>query len=147
MSTPQGPRRIAQWLYLKPEAIDEYKKCHAAVWPEVLEQIKDSNIRDCKYSPRRLVFPSSHFPLAIALCLEITYSIFLTMSPRPTLFASFKYIGHAFDDDMARMAANPKVQEWWRMTDGMQESPVEGAQGSAKGPGWWGQMEEVFYVE
>lgn len=74
-------------------------------------------------------------------------SIFLTLSPRPTLFASFKYVGYAFDEDMARMAANPKVQEWWRMTDGMQESPVEGATGSASGPGWWGQTEEVFYVE
>lgn len=45
------------------------------------------------------------------------------------------------------MAANPKVQEWWQMTDGMQESPVAGATGSASGPGWWGQTEEVFYVE
>ena len=48
-STNQGPRRIGQWLYLRPECIDEYKKCHAAVWPEVLEQIKDSNVRDCMY--------------------------------------------------------------------------------------------------
>lgn len=47
--TNQGPRRIGQWLYLKAECIEEYKKCHAAVWPEVLEQIKDSNIRDCMY--------------------------------------------------------------------------------------------------
>jgi L-rhamnose mutarotase len=45
------------------------------------------------------------------------------------------------------MAANSKVQEWWRMTDGMQESPVQGAQGSASGPGWWGKTEEVFHVE
>ncbi|KAJ4330975.1 hypothetical protein N0V87_009560, partial [Didymella glomerata] len=44
--TNQGPRRIGQWLYLRPECIDAYKKCHAAVWPEVLEQIKDSNIAD-----------------------------------------------------------------------------------------------------
>lgn len=74
-------------------------------------------------------------------------SIFLSMQPRPTLFASFKYVGNSFDEDMARMAANAKVQEWWRMTDGMQESPVEGAVGSKDGPGWWGQTEEVFYVE
>ncbi|KAF2637227.1 rhamnose mutarotase [Massarina eburnea CBS 473.64] len=120
-STNQGPRRIGQWLYLKPSEIEAYKKCHAEVWPKVLEQIKDSNIKD--------------------------YSIYLTLTPRPTLFASFKYVGNAFDEDMARMAANPKVQEWWKMTDGMQESPVEGATGSASGPGWWGQTEEVFYVE
>jgi hypothetical protein len=46
-SAHQGPRRIGQWLYLKPASIPEYKKCHAAVWPAVLEQIKDSNIKDC----------------------------------------------------------------------------------------------------
>ncbi|KAF1924033.1 DUF718 domain protein [Didymella exigua CBS 183.55] len=121
MAANQGPRRVGQWLYLRPECIDEYKKCHAAVWPAVLAQIKDSNVHD--------------------------YSIYLSTTPRPTLFASFKYTGTAFDEDMARMAANPAVQEWWRMTDGMQESPVEGAVGSKDGPGWWGQTEEVFYVE
>jgi L-rhamnose mutarotase len=143
-STNQGPRRIGQWLYLRPECIEEYKKCHAAVWPDVLEQIKDSNIRDCtapKFSPHPITFKD---PSPDA---SPTDSIFLSMQPRPTLFASFKYVGSAFDEDMARMAANPTVQEWWRMTDGMQESPVEGAVGSKDGPGWWGSTEEVFYAE
>lgn len=48
---------------------------------------------------------------------------------------------------MARMAANPKVQEWWKMTDGMQESLVPGAAGSAEGPGWWMNGVEVFHTE
>lgn len=73
-------------------------------------------------------------------------SIHLTMKPRPMLFATFKYVGNDFDGDMARMAANSKVREWWRVTDAMQESPVEGAVGSAEGLGWWEQMEEVFYT-
>jgi hypothetical protein len=60
-STNQGPRRVGQWLYLRPESIDEYKKCHAAVWPQVLEQIKDSNIRDCT-SLALLVPSSTHHP-------------------------------------------------------------------------------------
>lgn len=47
---------------------------------------------------------------------------------------------------MKRMAENPKVQEWWKMTDSMQESLIEGALGSASGaPGWWKPVEEVFY--
>ena len=213
-SGDQGPRRIGQWLYLKPESIETYKECHAAVWPEVLEQIKDSNICDCKFKfdvyaevlltrhlshsccyPFFLViwFPYHHFfhirlpnishvdPLLVPIhcinqqhisflhinpsscpityCLHHPYlrthfhsdSIFLSLHPRPMLFASLKYVGNAFDADMARMAANPKVQEWWRMTDGMQESPVEGAVGSleaSKGNGgWWGQSEEVFRLE
>jgi L-rhamnose mutarotase len=49
------------------------------------------------------------------------------------------------------MAANPKVQEWWRMTDKMQRSPVEGAKGSLAAnegsPSWWGPMQEVFRME
>ncbi|EHL02231.1 putative L-rhamnose mutarotase [Glarea lozoyensis 74030] len=51
---PSGPsirlknqgRRIAQIVKLKPEYVEEYKKCHAKVWPEVLKQIKESNIED-----------------------------------------------------------------------------------------------------
>ena len=69
------------------------------------------------------------------------------MVPRPTLFASFKYTGTDWDKDMADMQTNPKVQEWWRMTDSMQESLVPGAIGSASGPGWWMNGEEVFYAE
>lgn len=41
-------RRVHQIVKLKPECYDEYKKCHAEVWPEVLEQIRRSNIVDCK---------------------------------------------------------------------------------------------------
>jgi L-rhamnose mutarotase len=53
MLSPQNPkpRRIAQVVYLRPEYLSEYKACHAAVWPEVLAQIKDSNIADCEYTP------------------------------------------------------------------------------------------------
>jgi L-rhamnose mutarotase len=42
-------RRIAQIVHLKPSAVAAYKECHANVWPEVLQQIKDCNIVDCKY--------------------------------------------------------------------------------------------------
>jgi hypothetical protein len=42
-------RRIAQIVKLKPEFVDKYKEVHAKVWPEVLKQIKDSNIEDCEW--------------------------------------------------------------------------------------------------
>ena len=42
------PRRIHQIVKLKPEHYEEYKRCHQAVWPEVLQQIKASHIEDCK---------------------------------------------------------------------------------------------------
>lgn len=63
------------------------------------------------------------------------------------LFASFKYIGYDFAGDMEKMRENPKVREWWKMTDGYQESLVPGATHSANEEiGWWKPLEEVFYV-
>lgn len=44
-------RRFAQIVKLKPEFEQQYKACHAKVWPEVLKQIKDCNIEDCKFAP------------------------------------------------------------------------------------------------
>jgi len=120
MPSPSSPRRIAQIVRLRPESLQAYKDCHAAVWPEVLEQIKDCNIVD--------------------------YSIFLDDSSM-TLFASMKYMGTDFEADMERMRANPKVREWWQMTDGMQETLVKGSQGSTDEKGWWKELEEVFRVE
>jgi hypothetical protein len=40
-------RWFAQTIKLKKECAEEYKACHAKVWPEVLKQIKDCNIEDC----------------------------------------------------------------------------------------------------
>lgn len=37
-----------------------------------------------------------------------------------TIFATFKYVGDDWDGDMKRMSENPKVREWWALTDGMQ---------------------------
>ncbi|KAL2148906.1 hypothetical protein VTH82DRAFT_1592 [Thermothelomyces myriococcoides] len=111
--------RFAQIVKLKPEHVEKYKEIHAAVWPEVLNQIKDCNIQD--------------------------YSIFYD-ADSGILFASFKYVGTDYAADMERMRANPKVREWWRMTDQMQESLVPGAKDSESGdPSWWKPVEEVFY--
>ena len=33
------------------------------------------------------------------------------------------------------------------LTDLPQESPVPGAVGSAEGPGWWKELEKVFYTD
>lgn len=107
---PSEPRRIAQIVKLKRESLQAYKECHAAVWPAVLQQIKDCNIID--------------------------YSIFLDEKTM-TLFATMKWVGTDYEADMRAMAANPEVQKWWTMTDGMQETLVEGAKGSTDPKGWW----------
>lgn len=66
-----------------------------------------------------------------------------------TLFASMKYVGYDYAGDMERMRENPKVREWWSMTDGWQESLVPGATNSAAEPdqpSWWKPVPEVFYL-
>lgn len=89
-------RRFGQLINIKPEAVAEYERLHAAVWPEVLATIYACNIRN--------------------------YSIFRHDT---WLFAYFEYVGEDFAADMQKMAADPKTQEWWTYTDPLQE-PVEG---------------------
>ncbi|KAM0461069.1 hypothetical protein ACHAPV_000901 [Trichoderma viride] len=112
-------RWFGQVVKLKKDRVDEYKACHAKVWPEVLKQIKDCGIED--------------------------YNIFYDDN-LGLLFASFRYVGYDYAGDMETMAGNPKVREWWKMTDSMQESLVEGAVSSEAGtPSWWRPMEQVFF--
>jgi len=105
--------RYGSVLRLKPEAIPTYKTYHAAVWPEVLATIRKCQIRN--------------------------YSIFLKDD---LLFGYFEYHGSDYAADMARMAADPKTQEWWSIMMPMQQ-PLE-----TRGPGeWWAAMEEVFHSD
>jgi hypothetical protein len=46
-STTPPVRRFGQYVRLRPSALKEYKEIHAAVWPDVLKQIQECNIRDC----------------------------------------------------------------------------------------------------
>ncbi|OAR04797.1 hypothetical protein LLEC1_03249, partial [Akanthomyces lecanii] len=100
MSRPVSTRRFGQVIRLKPDCVGQYKACHAKAWPEVLKQIKDSNIED--------------------------YSIWYD-EKNGLLFASMKYVGSDFEADMRRMAENPNVREWWKLTDSYQESLVDDA--------------------
>ncbi|AOF93279.1 L-rhamnose mutarotase [Sinorhizobium sp. RAC02] len=79
-------QRIGMVIGVKPEQIDEYKRLHAAVWPEVLARISACNIKN--------------------------YSIFLK-EPENLLFSFFEYHGTDYAADMAKMAADPTTQEWW----------------------------------
>lgn len=54
MAQPQ-PRRFAQIVHLKPSAVAEYKECHANVWPEILQKIKECNIVDCEFRCQKYV--------------------------------------------------------------------------------------------
>lgn len=88
-------KRYGSVIKVKPEALSEYKRYHAAVWPDVLEMIKKCNIRN--------------------------YSIYLKDD---FLFGYFEYHGTDYKADMASMAADQRTQEWWAVMMPMQQ-PLE----------------------
>jgi len=106
-------KRYGQVIGLRPVNKEEYIRHHSKVWPEVLKMIHDCNIRN--------------------------YSIFLKDD---TLFAYFEYVGDNYEADMAKMAADPKTQEWWALMGPMQ-NPIE----SREKDEWWANMEEVFHTD
>lgn len=106
-------RRYGMVIKVRPEKLDEYKRLHAAVWPGVLKMIRECNMRN--------------------------YSIYFKDG---LLFSYFEYLGNDFDADMAKMAADPTTQEWWKVTAPCQE-PLE-TRGEKE---WWANMEEVFHSD
>src|SRR5918992_3916265 len=104
-------RRVGQVLGIRPEHVEAYERIHRAVWPEVLATIHACNIR--------------------------TYSIYRYGD---LLFATFEYVGDDFDADMAKMAADPKTQEWWSVCMPMQQPVPEAGAGD-----WWTTIPEVFH--
>ena len=112
-------QRYGSVIGLKPEKKDEYVKLHADTWPEVLKQIKNSNIRN--------------------------YSIYMgeLNDGNLYLFSYFEYTGDDFDADMAKMAEDTKTQEWWKLTDPCQIPQKN----RAKPTDNWMGMEEVFHTD
>ena len=108
-------QRMGSVLGIKPEAVAEYKRIHAEVWPEVLAMIAACNIRN--------------------------YTIFLK-EPENLLFSYFEYHGADFAADAAKMAADPKTQEWWSVCRPMQAPLPTRKEGE-----WWAEMENVFHVD
>ena len=90
-------KRMGMVIGIRPERIAEYKRTHAAVWPEVLAKISDCNIRN--------------------------YTIFLR-EPENLLFGYFEYHGDDWAADSAKMAADPRTQDWWAIHEPMQ-APLE----------------------
>lgn len=98
-ATPRHPvRRFGQLIGLRPERLAEYKRYHAAVWPEILGAIRRAGIRN--------------------------YSIFHW---RGQLFAYFEYHGPPaeLEERLRQIARAPRMREWWDVMDPMQR-PVDG---------------------
>ena len=58
------------------------------------------------------------------------------------MFAYYEYHGTDFEADMARMAADPKTQEWWAIMNPIQDPLPDRKEGA-----WWADMEEVFHTD
>lgn len=105
--------RFGQLGQLKPEKIEEYCELHAATWPGVLSMISECNLRN--------------------------YSIFLHGDK---VFSYFVYVGEDYDADMAKMAADPTTQEWWKHTH-----PCFETYAIDPASEFYHDMKQIFYYE
>jgi len=105
--------RFGQIIGVDPQQFEIYKKYHSDVWPEVLYMIKQCNISN--------------------------YSIF---HKDGQLFAYMEYTGSDYAADMAKMASDPKTQEWWDVMMPMQRPVETRSEGE-----WWANLEEVFHLD
>ena len=87
-------QRICELIHVRPEAIAEYERIHAEVWPTVLSRLAASHITN--------------------------YSIYLRR-PENLLIAYYEYTGDDLAADQAAIAADPETQRWWKITDPMQQ--------------------------
>ena len=111
-------RRYGMVIGLKADQVEEYKKLHAAVWPDVLRMIAQCHIRN--------------------------YSIYLRQldDGRHYLFSYFEYTGSDFAADMTTMAADATTQRWWSLCKPCQQ-PLDGRDPDE----WWAGMDEVFHCD
>lgn len=86
--------RLAFKMKLKPGSLEEYKRRHAEIWPELVELLRNAGVSD--------------------------YSIFFDEETN-TLFACQKVSGEGGSQDLG---ARPIVQKWWAyMADLMETNP------------------------
>lgn len=93
-------KRFAMIIRIKPDKLEEYRRLHAAAWPEVLRALRNANVRN--------------------------YSIYLRDN---LLFGYMEYVGDDYAADMARVAQDEATQRWWLLTDPCQEPVPSAANG------------------
>ena len=108
-------KRIGATIGLRKECLEEYKRIHVKLWPEIEAAIKDAGIAN--------------------------YSIYYLDGQ---LFGYFEYTGpdDEFEARIKRLAAAPRMREWWNATEPLQIPRPD------RGPGeWWTTMTEVFHLD
>lgn len=106
-------KRFGQVIRLRSGALQRYKMFHTTVWPEVSSMITECHIHN-----------------------------FTIWHKDGFLFCSFEYHGCDYRADMARMATDPKTQEWWSIMEPLQE-PLETREVGE----WWAIMEECYHQD
>lgn len=129
-----APRRLGGAIRLRRDRYRRYRELHDAVWPEVLERMRRSHIRNfCIY-----YHPETS-----------------------TLFSHFEWTGHwgskkltkeqeqaVFDADMKAVSTDPVVRRWWKECEPCQEPFAQWLTSAVKlsdgGDGdWWAPLECV----
>jgi L-rhamnose mutarotase len=105
--------RKGSLIKLIPDYEERYIILHKHTFPGVLDRIRKSN-----------------------LC---NYSIFLKDG---MLFSYYEYAGNDYEGDMTKIRQDPVTQEWWKLTDPMQQPLDNRLDGE-----WWSSMEEIFHRE
>jgi L-rhamnose mutarotase len=112
-----APKRIAWVTGLKPEKAAYYRDLHAHPWPAVNRKLKECHIQNFSIHEKEI-------------------------EGKQYLFAYLEYAGQDFDADMAKIAADPETQRWWKETDPCQSPlPDAGAKGKI-----WSDTEEVYFL-
>jgi L-rhamnose mutarotase len=110
-------QRFGSVIGLKREKQIIYDMLHAHPWEPINKMIKQSNIRN--------------------------YSIYETeLDGKLYLFAYFEYTGDDFEADMAQMAKDKTMRQWWELTDPCQirlPGTPEGEQ--------WKKIREVYHLD
>ncbi len=77
-------RRVASVIRVPAENLEEYKRYHQAVWPDVLRALSQANVTN--------------------------YSIY---RHGDLLFSYLEYRGADYEGDMARIAEDEATRRWW----------------------------------
>lgn len=85
-------KRYGMIIQVKPHKVEEYKKLHSEVWPEVLAILSKYHVKN--------------------------YSIFLKDN---LLFGYLEYHGQDYAADMQKLADEDVTQRWWKLTAPCQE--------------------------
>lgn len=105
-------KRVGMVVGINPENITEYKRLHADDNPGVRDLLNKYHLNN--------------------------FSIFLTeIDGKWYEFGYYEYTGNNFEEDMAKLAKEPRNIAWLKMCDPMQ-IPLPGEKG-------WREMEQVYF--